>query len=340
MHPPYDSFASTVGAFAAQAARDPDVMAIKQTLYRPTPDGAAVRALVRAAEGGKHVVALVELTARLGERDSVACARLLERAGAHVVYGLVGLRTHANATLVVRRRGDAVERYSVLSTGSHHPERAPEGLTLLSADPTLGADLGDLFNYLTGYSRPADFRRLVVGPGSLRPALLDLIRGEAAVGSLGSIRIKVNRLVDREMIDELYAASQRGARVDLVVGGACALRPGVAGLSPTIRVVAGSGRHAQTSRIFGFGSGDAARWYLSSADLARNDLDRHVNVAVSVDGGAMARLEQTLEAHLASPAWALGPDGAWRRAGPGAEDILAMIAASAAGGTPAATLGP
>ena len=239
VHFPYESYTESVVALLDQAAADPALLAIKQALYRPSPDGPTVRALVRAAERGAHVVAVVELAARLDERNSVASARALERAGAHVVYGLVGLRTHCPLTLVIRSdAGGRVSRYGVVGTGLHHPTRRPEGLSLLSADPELTADLTDLFNYLTGYSRPARFRRLLVGPGHLRGRLLEMIRRETAAGPAGRIALKVYRLVDREIIDALYRAAQRGVRIDLVVSGACALRPGVPGLSEGIRVVA------------------------------------------------------------------------------------------------------
>jgi polyphosphate kinase len=286
-----------------------------------------VRALVRAAERGSHVVAVVELAARLDERNSVACARALERAGGHVVYGLVGLRTHCPVTLVIRDAGPRVSRYGVVGTGLHHPTRRPEGVSLLSADPDITADLTDLFNYLTGYSRPARFRKLLVGPGHLRGRLLELIRRETAAGPAGRIGLKVYRLVDREVIDALYRASQRGVRIDLVVSGACALRPGVPGLSEGIRVVAPHGRHFETSRLFVFGSGDSSSWFLSSGDLALAHLDRQIDVAVPVEGPIhRARLEATLDILLRLPAWEMDADGAWCRHGPGAEDALRQLA--------------
>jgi polyphosphate kinase len=326
VHFPYESYRDSVVALLERTAADPALLAIKQTLYRPSPDGPTVRALVRAAERGTHVVAVVELGARLDERDSVACARALERAGGHVVYGLVGLRTHCPLTLVVRDAGPRVSRYGVVGTGLHHPTRRPEGLSLLTADDDITADLADLFNYLTGYSRPARFRKLLVGPGHLRSRLLDLIRRETAAGPAGRIALKVYRLVDREVIDALYRAARRGVAVDLVVSGACALRPGVPGLSEGIRVVAPVGRHFETSRLFVFGRGGAARWYLSSGDLALAHLDRQVDVAVPVEDPAhRARLEATLEALVGLPAWEMDGDGVWHRRGPGAEDALRRL---------------
>jgi polyphosphate kinase len=339
VHFPYEPYTDSVVALLDQASADPALLAIKQALYRPSPDGPTVRALVRAAERGAPVVAVVELAARLDERNSVAAARALERAGAHVVYGLVGLRTHCPLTLVIRDAGGRVlssrgtppgpRRYGVVGTGLHHPTRRPEGMSLLSADPDLTADLTDLFNYLTGYSRPARFRKLLVGPGLLRSRLLELIRRETAAGPAGRIVLKVYRLVDREVIDALYRAAQRGVQIDLVVSGACALRPGVPGLSEGIRVVATVGRHFETSRLFVFGSGESSSVFLSSGDLGLAG-DRQVDVAAPVDDPVnRARLQATLDALLRFPAWEMDPDGVWHRQGPGAEDALRQLAASA-----------
>jgi polyphosphate kinase len=231
--------------------------------------------------------------------------------------------------LVVAQRGEGMIRYSMVSTVTPDPRTRVEAMSLLSADAALGSDLSDVFNYLTGYSRPDRFRRLLVAPVSLRSGLLGHIREQA--NPEGRIRLKVNRLVDREIIDALYAASQRGAEIDLVVAGVCALRPGVAGLSPTIRVVAPAGWHRESSKVFSFGTGDGAAVYLSSADLAVRNLDRQVDVAVPVtDRVIRRRLQATLDAHLELPGWQLGPDGAWRRlASPlgGLEDRLAALAA-------------
>lgn len=329
VHFPYESYGDSVVALLDQAAADPALLAIKQTLYRPSPDGPTVRALVRAAERGAQVVAVVELAARLDERNSVASARALERAGAHVVYGLVGLRTHCPLTLVIRDAGGRVSRYGVVGTGLHHPTRRPEGLSLLSADPDITADLVDLFNYLTGYSRPARFRKLLVGPGLLRQRLLEMIRRETAAGPAGRIALKVYRLVDRGIIDALYRAAQRGVRVDLVVSGACALRPGLLGLSDGIRVVATVGRHFETSRVFAFGSGEESSVFLSSGDLGLAH-DRQVDVAAPIDDPAhRARVQATMDALLRYPAWEMDADGGWHQQGPGAEDALRRLAASA-----------
>jgi polyphosphate kinase len=330
VHFPYESYADTVVALLDQASADPALLAIKQTLYRASPDGPTVRALVRAAERGAHVVAVVELTARLDERNSVACAKALERAGAHVVYGLVGLRTHCPLTLVIRAAGARVSGYGVVGTGLHHPTRRPEGLSLLTTDPDVTADLTDLFNYLTGYSRPARFRKLLVGPGHLRSRLLELIRRETAAGPAGRIALKVYRLVDREVIDSLYRASQQGVRIDLVVSGACSLRPGVHGLSDGIRVVATAGRHFESSRLFAFGPDGTSDWYLCSGDLALARLDGQIDVAVAVrDAAHRSRLEATMHALLRFPAWEMDADGGWHRRGPGAEDELRRLASPA-----------
>ena len=330
VHAPYDSPAGSVENFVTRAANDPGVLAVKHTLYRPSPDSSVVRSLARAAERGIHVVVLVELAARLGERDSATCARSLEKAGAHVVYGLVGVRTHCPVALVVAQRGNGLIRYSMVSTITPDPRVRVEAMSLMSADAELGDDLSDVFNYLTGYSRPNRFRRLLVAPVSLRSGLLAHIREQSTPA--GRIRIKVNRLVDREIIDALYAASERGADIDLVVAGACALRPGVAGLSPTIRVVAPAGWSRESSKIFCFGAGEAAAVYLSSADLAVRNLDRQVDVAVPIsDPVIRRRLQATLDAHLELPGWQLEADGSWRRrvASPhgGVGDRLAALAA-------------
>jgi polyphosphate kinase len=326
VHFPYDSYTDSVVALLDQAASDPALLAIKQALYRPSPDGPTVRALVRAAERGAAVVAVVELAARLDERHSVASARALEKAGAHVVYGLVGLRTHCPLTLVIRNAAGRVSRYGVVGTGLHHPTRRPEGMALLSADPDLTADLADLFNYLTGYSRPARFRKLLVGPGHLRSRLLELIRRETAAGPAGRIVLKVYRLTDREVIDALYRAARRGVLIDLIVSGACGLRPGLAGLSENIRVVATTGRQFETSRLFVFGTGEAASVFLSSGDLSLA-LHRQVDVAATVDDPALrARLLATVDALLQWAAWEMDSDGVWHRRSRGADDVLRQLA--------------
>lgn len=314
VHFPYDSYADSVVSLLDQASADPALLVIKQTLYRASPEGPTVRALVRAAERGAHVVAVVEMAAPSDEHDSVACVRLLEQAGADVVHGLVGLRIHCPVTLVIRDAGRCVSRYGVVGTGLHHPARRPEGMSLLTAAPDITADLADLFNYLTGYSRPPRFRKLLAGPGNLRRRLLELIRLETAAGPAGRIVFKLNRLVDEEIVDALYRASQHGVQIALVVAGESTLRPGVPGLSDGIRVVAG--RRRQTSRLFAFGSGEAASVLLSSGDLGPAAVDAQVDVAAPVDDPAhRARLRALLDSLVQRPAWERDSGGVRRREG-------------------------
>ena len=262
LHHPYDSFANSVEAFVEQAAQRPDVLAIKQTLYRTGGDEAGIVAsLVKAAEAGKQVVALVELKARFDEQANIERARMLEQAGAHVVYGLVGLKTHAKILLVVRQEADGIRRYCHVGTGNYNPKTATtyEDLGVLSCDPDLGADLSELFNHLTGYSRPGEYRRLLVAPMHLRD---DAARAASADrrGPTGEITMKMNALVDSEMIDELYAASAAGrARSTSIVRSICCLRAGVPGLSENITVRSIVGRYLEHSRIFRFGAAGRRR---------------------------------------------------------------------------------
>ncbi|MDQ6722489.1 MAG: polyphosphate kinase 1 [Candidatus Dormibacteraeota bacterium] len=315
-HHPYDSFATSVEAFIDHAASDPHVLAIKQTLYRTSgPASPIVRALIRAAEAGKQVVALVELKARGDEQANITWARALEEANVHVVYGLVGLKTHAKVTLVVRREGKHIQHYLHVGTGNYNPSTAHlyEDVSLLSSDADLGADVTELFNLLTGYSRQHRYRKLLVAPTSLRSGIKQLIEREGVVG--GRIIIKVNNLVDPEMIDALYAASQGGAQVDLIVRSMCSLRPGVPGLSERIRVRSIVGRFLEHSRIFCFG-GAQPEYYLGSSDLMPRNLDRRVEAVVPVtDAKLCERLSQIFETLLADDvlAWELCPDGSWQR---------------------------
>ena len=318
VHHPYDPFATSVEAFVDQAADDPDVLAIKQTIYRTSDEGEApvVRSLVRAAATGKEVVALVELTARGDEEANIAWARTLEKAGVHVVYGVVGLKTHAKNVLVVRSEGGKIRRYCHVGTGNYNPETATtyEDVGLLSSDPALCADIAGLFNRLTGYSNGNGFRRILVAPETLRTRLLELIRAEADAPD-GRIVLKMNSLVDSEMIDALYEASAGGAEIDLIVRGICCLRPGVKGLSERIRVRSIVGRYLEHSRIFRFGSDERARYYIASADLMPRNLDRRVEcVAPVTDPELTARLAEILSVNLEDDvlAWELGPDG-WRK---------------------------
>jgi polyphosphate kinase len=315
-HHPYDSFATSVEAFIDHAASDPNVLAIKQTLYRTSgPASPIVRALIRAAEAGKQVVALVELKARGDEQANITWARALEEANVHVVYGLVGLKTHAKVTLVVRREGRHIQHYLHVGTGNYNPSTAHlyEDVSLFSADADLGADVTELFNLLTGYSRQNRYRKLLVAPTSLRAGIRQLIEGQAVVG--GRILIKVNNLVDPEIIDALYAASQAGAQIDLVVRSMCSLRPGVPGLSERIRVRSIVGRFLEHSRIFAFG-GAEPEYYLGSSDMMPRNLDRRVEAVVPVtDAKLSERLSQIFEILLADDvlAWTLGSDGGWQK---------------------------
>lgn len=315
---PYDSFETSVEAFIEQAARDPSVLAIKLALYRTSEESPIVRALVCAAEAGKQVVVLVELQARFDERANITQARTLEQAGVHVVYGIVGLKTHAKVCLVVRREASGIRRYAHVGTGNYNPSTARlyEDVGLLTADPELGADLSDLFNLLTGYSRQRSYRRLLVAPTDLKPRLIELIRAEAAAGD-GSIVLKMNSLVDTETIDALYEASRAGVSVDLIVRGICCLRPGVPGLSETIRVRSIVGRYLEHSRIFRFGSRERGfQHYIGSADLMPRNLERRVEVTVPVlDPTLCARLDEILQTELEDDvlAWDLGSEGTWAK---------------------------
>ena len=325
VHHPYDSFEHTVEAFIAQAAEDPAVLAIKQTLYRTSgPVSPIIRSLTRAAEAGKQVVAMVELTARFDEQNNINWAEVLEDAGVHVVYGTVGLKTHAKVTLVVREEAGGIRRYCHIGTGNYNRDtaRVYEDMGLLTSDPALGADVGELFNSLTGYSRQARYRKLLVAPDSMRPAVLRLIRRETDRGETGRIVIKVNNLVDPEMIAALCLASQAGVQVDLIVRSICCLRPGVPGLTENIRVRSLVGRYLEHSRILRFGR-DAkdSDYYISSADLMPRNLDRRVEAAVPIRAPELrARLDQVLEINLSDDtlAWELGSDGEWQRASKGA----------------------
>jgi polyphosphate kinase len=316
-HHPYDSFATSVEAFIDHAASDPNVLAIKQTLYRTSgPGSPIVRALIRAAESGKQVAALVELKARGDEQANIAWARALEEANVHVVYGLVGLKTHAKVTLVVRREGNRIQHYVHVGTGNYNPSTAHgyEDVSLLSADPELGADVTEMFNLLTGYSRQHRYRKLLVAPSSLRTGITQLIERESKPG--GRIAIKVNNLIDPDIIDALYSASQAGAQVDLVVRSMCSLRPGVSGLSERITVRSIVGRFLEHSRIFRFGAGSSPDYYLGSSDIMQRNLDRRVEAVVPVtDLKLCARLAEIFEIALADDvlAWELGPDGSWQK---------------------------
>jgi polyphosphate kinase len=317
VHHPYDAFATSVAAFIDQAARDPDVQAIKQTLYRTSgTDSGIVAALIRAAEAGKQVVALVELTARFDEERNIAWAGALEKAGAHVVYGVVGLKTHAKVSLVVRREPDGIHRYCHVGTGNYNSTtaRVYEDIGLLTADEAIGDDVADLFNYLTGYSRKEEYRRLVVAPFTLRSSLEQMIREQAREG--GRIVLKANGLTDPQLVDELYRASSAGAEIDLVLRSHCCLVPGVPGRSERIRVRSVVGRFLEHSRLLRFGSGDDSRYYIGSGDLMPRNLDRRVEALVPIDApGLRARLDEIIGVYLSEDVacWVLGSDGMWNR---------------------------
>jgi polyphosphate kinase len=318
VHHPYDSFASSVQAFLTQAAEDPDVLAIKHTLYRTSgPVNPIVRALVRAAHAGKEVVALIELRARFDEESNVEWGRSLEQAGVYVVYGQVGLKTHGKIALVVRREGDVIRRYCHVGTGNYNPltARNYEDVGLLTASPIIGADVAELFNHLTGCSRPIGYQKLLVAPDTLRTALLALIESEAERPH-GRIVMKMNSLSDPGIIDALYRASQKGVEIDLIVRGICCLRPGFPGLSERIRVRSILGEFLEHSRIFRFGTGEDARYFIGSADLMSRNLDSRVEVVIPVEEPPLrARLDEILQVNLRDDgfAWELGPYGRWRR---------------------------
>jgi polyphosphate kinase len=328
VHHPYDSFSSSVEAFVEQAAGDADVLAIKQTLYRTSADSPIVRALIRAAESGKQVVALVELKARFDEQANINWARALEQAGVHVVYGVAGLKTHAKTCLVVRREDAGIRRYAHIGTGNYNPRTAGlyEDLGLLTADAEIGADLTDLFNLLTGYSRQRDYRKILVAPISMRARILELIHREAQAGD-GSITLKMNSLVDADMIDALYEASQAGTEVRLVVRGICCLRPGLPGLSERIHVRSLVGRYLEHSRIFRFGSPERGfDHYFGSADLMPRNLDRRVEAMTPVSDPVLAaRLDEILQVNLADDilSWELSSDGRWHKV-PTVRDVNAQ----------------
>jgi polyphosphate kinase len=320
VHHPYDSFTTSVERFVEQAANDPAVLAIKQTIYRTAgPESALVRSLIKAAEQGKQVVTLIELKARFDEEANIERARVLEEAGVHVVYGLVGLKTHAKVLLVVRQEPDGIRRYCHVGTGNYNPKTAHlyEDLGLFSADPDLGHDLTDLFNHLTGYSYQGGYRKLLVAPTHLREALLERIDAQRELGPAGRIVMKMNSLVDTTMIDALYAASSAGVSIDLVVRGISCLRPGVPGLSENIRVRSIVGEFLEHSRVYRFGADPVdAEYLIGSADLMPRNLDRRVEAVVPIDDPKLrARLAVVLDMNLADDtlAWDLGSDGTWSR---------------------------
>jgi polyphosphate kinase len=299
------------------------------TLYRTSGDSPIARSLIRAAERGKQVAVIVELKARFDEGANIEWARALETAGVHVAYGFVGLKVHAKTLLIVREEADGLRRYCHIGTGNYNSRtaRTYEDLGLLTCDPDIGSDLTQLFNELTGYGRNVDYRRLLVAPRMLRSGIVELIRGEVAAAQAepgrGRITMKMNSLVDTGLIDELYAASQAGVEVDLIVRGICCLTPGVPGLSETIRVRSIVGRYLEHSRVYRFANGDGpgrSRVLIGSADLMPRNLDRRVEVLTPVvEPELQQRLDEVLEVELADDvlAWTMGPDGRWTRVAPG-----------------------
>jgi polyphosphate kinase len=318
VHHPYDSFTTTVEPFLERAARDPMVLALKVTLYRTSSDSPIMASLIKAAENGKQVAALVELKARFDEERNIEWAQRLEDAGVHVTYGVIGLKTHTKIALVVRREGDGVVRYAHIGTGNYNEKtaRTYEDIGMFTTDPGIGSDLSDLFNYLTGYSRQTRYHRLAVSPTGVRSRLTELIEDEASRPD-GHITLKMNSLVDAAMIESLYAASQSGTRIDLIVRGICCLRPGVEGMSENIRVRSIVGRYLEHSRIYRFGArGRTRHYYIGSADLMPRNLDRRVEALAPInDPDLQFRIDEVLDVLLADDnlAWSLGPDGRWER---------------------------
>ena len=323
VHHPYESFASSIEDFIAQAADDPKVQSIKMTLYRAGGDSPIARSLMRAAERGVQVAVLVELKARFDEATNVGWAKALERSGVHVVYGLVGLKTHAKCTLVVRHDDDGLRRYCHIGTGNYNSKtaRTYEDVGFLTCDPDVGADVTELFNHLTGYSRAVQFRSLLVAPRDLRNQLVDLIEHEMSFGADGHITVKLNSLTDPEMIEMLYAASAAGVQVELITRGICCLLPGVPGLSENITVRSVLGRYLEHSRIvrFGHGEGETPLFLIGSADWMGRNLDRRVEVMVPVvHPKHQDWLDQVLAFDLADNIvrHELDAQGSWHRRGP------------------------
>ena len=321
LHHPYESFNSSVVRFLETAARDPQVLAIKQTLYRTSGDSPIVQALIEAAEAGKQVLAVVEIRARFDEQANVRWARKLEDAGVHVVYGVVGLKTHAKLSMVVRQEGGVIRRYVHMGTGNYHPKTARlyEDFGLLSADSLLGDDVNKLFNQLSGFAPQTHFSRILVAPRTLRKGLLERIENEIEnkkAGKPAFIRMKLNSLLDEEFIEALYKASQHGVKIELVVRGICAIRVGVPGLSENIRAVSILGRFLEHSRIFHFANGGEDEHWIGSADLMHRNLDRRVESLVKiVDPEHKRTLNLALDGYLSSETsgWHMRIDGHWER---------------------------
>jgi len=321
VHHPYDSFATSVERFVEQAVADPDVLAIKQTVYRTSDDSPLVPALIRASERGKQAVCMVELKARFDEAANIHWAKALEEAGVHVVYGIPGLKTHVKAILVARREGDQVREYVHIGTGNYNPTTARlyTDLGLFTADGEIGADVAEMFNFLTGYGRPAQYRKMLVSPTTMRDRIVGEIEATVAAhrsGETARIALKMNALVDAQCIEALYDASRAGVQVDLNVRGICCLRPGVPGVSENIRVVSIVGRFLEHSRIYAFQRGEEMQVLTGSADLMPRNLDHRVELVTPIeDVGLKEELLDVLEGCFAdnSCAWELGSDGVWVR---------------------------
>ena len=349
VHHPFDSFATSVERFVEQAVSDPEVLAIKQTVYRTSDDSRLVQALIRATEAGKQAVCMVELKARFDERANISWARSLEQAGVHVVYGYPGLKTHAKCILVVRREGDGVRHYVHIGTGNYHPKTARlyTDVGLFTCDEDIGDDVADMFNFLTGLGRPSEYRKVLTAPRGMREGILEEIDRTIAAHERGEparIRMKMNALVDRCCIRALYRASQAGVPVQLNVRGICCLRPGVPGISDAISVTSVLGRFLEHSRIYSFDRDGETRVLIGSADLMPRNLDQRVELIAPVeDATAKADLLDTLERSLATDEWAweLCSDGTWHQREPGTKprsvqrELMTLHAARASEGRPA-----
>ncbi|MGA7932820.1 MAG: polyphosphate kinase 1, partial [Kovacikia sp.] len=319
VHHPYESFTASVEHFITYAAHDPDVLAIKMTLYRTSGDSPIVKGLIAAAENGKQVAALVELKARFDEESNINWARALEDSGVHVVYGVLGLKTHTKVVLVVRQEDGQIRRYVHIGTGNYNSKTARlyTDLGLLSCRNELGADLTDLFNYLTGFSKQKAYRKLLVAPLTLRDRIVNLIQQEieyAQAGKPACIIAKMNSLVDPPIIQKLYEASQSGVQIDLIVRGICCLRPGITGISENIRVISIIGRYLEHSRIFWFHNNGKEKVFIGSADWMPRNLDRRVEAVTPVeDPELIQELKTILDILLADnrQAWELQPDGSY-----------------------------
>ena len=331
LHHPYDSFATSVQRFIEQAAADPQVLAIKQTLYRTSGDSPIIDALVDAAEAGKQVLVIVEIKARFDEHANIRWARQLEQAGCHVVYGLIGLKTHCKLSMVVRDEPEGIRRYLHIGTGNYNPKtsRLYEDLGLITTDVGIGEDVAHLFNNLSGYSRNASYEHLLVAPDSVRQGLLDQVHREIAnhrEGRPARIRIKANSVVDEALIDAFYLASQEGVPIQLLIRGICALRPGVPGLSESIEVRSILGRFLEHSRVFWFeNAGEPVAW-IGSADMMHRNLDRRVEVLVRLPDEDVGEIDHLLDDAFDpdTAAWELASDGGWHRNG-GSADLQAML---------------